>query len=502
VIQPGSKPRSFTLKPERFYAHAAGLPRLLGVAVGRQCWLYRLARALGRWSALSLAATALASASAQDVRPDYVRPAATFSTSEQETSYEGANVTAQSFFDRKYLLGDWRGERSTLEEEGVTFDFYYMDDALVNPYGGREDAGVWGRIRGTVDVDFSKVTSWEGLTFHATGLWQYGVDLSTQYNGTLVNSSSLPSAHTLRMDSYFLQQYLLHHKLAVRLGQIAAYDSYGSSEYAASFVNLALGYAHSNLNQAVTFSFNPAGVPSFEVKVLPIEHLYVKAMVESQERNPYTTDPNGFAFHLGGPVLSTEFGYLRDPKAQGSTTTMGADPFTTVGDTGKYPGVYKFGAGYNPHNFFDPLTRVSSPGNYLLYGQIAQAVYRIGNVGQDRNRGLDLIYGEDWSPADVTQYNHQIMTGGRWIGLFGRSRSKDTLALGYVWTGVGSHYRESQDLTGNRKLSHEHLVELNYMANVTPWLSFQPAAQWYVQPGGDAKRSTVFVTGFRTKITF
>jgi carbohydrate-selective porin OprB len=461
---------------------------------------YRLTGAVSIWAAFLIAA--VSSVFAQDVQPSVGHPLTTFQTNEDPKANQPESGIFQSLQQRKYLFGDWKGERSTLAEKGITFDFYYMDDALANPYGGREDAGLWGRIRGSADVDFSKLTSWQGLTFHITGLWQYGTDLSTQYTGTLVNSSSLPSAHTLRLDSYFLQQYLLHHKIAIRLGQIAAYDSYGSSEYGASFVNLALGYAHSNLNQAVTFSFNPAGVPSFEVKVLPTNHLYVKAMVESQERNPYTTDPTGFAFHLGGPVLSTEIGYLKDPRAQGQTTTMGADPFTTVGDSGNHPGVYKFGAGYNPHNFFDPLTNVSRPGNYLLYGQIAQAVYRMGDVGQDRNRGLDLIYGEDWAPGDVTQYNHQIMTGGRWVGVFGGSRSKDTLALGYVWTAVGSHYRESQDLAGNKNLTHEHLVELNYMANVTRSLSFQPVFQWYVQPGGDASRRTVFVTGFRAKLTF
>jgi hypothetical protein len=99
----------------------------------------------------------------------------------------------------------------------------------------------------------------------------------------------------------------------------------------------------------VTFSFNPAGVPSFEIKLLPTDHLYVKAMVESQERNPYITDPTGFAFHLGGPVLSTEIGYLKDPRALGQTTTMGVEPFTGDSDSGNHPGVYEFGAGYNPH---------------------------------------------------------------------------------------------------------------------------------------------------------
>ena len=427
------------------------------------------------------------SAWAQDVQPFPAHLDPSFHMNAYQTDSTNQEANGESLWQRKYLFGDWDGERSRLEEKGVKFDLYYIDDALANPYGGREGASLWGRIRGTVDVDFSKFTSWQGLTFHATSVWQYGTNLGTQYVDTIVNPSTLPSAHTLRLDSYWLEQYMLHHKMVVRLGQIAAYDSYGNSEYGESFVNLVLGYAHSNLNQAVTFAFNPAGVPSFEVRVLPTDHIYLKAMVQSEERNPYSVDTNGLAFHLGGPVLATEIGYLKDPPEHSS---------------GNYPGVYKFGAGYDPHNFFDPLTHVSSPGNYLLYGQVAQAVYRMGSVGQDANRGLDLIYGEDWSPGDVTQFNHQIMTGGRWTGVFGGSHSRDTLGVGYVWTSLGSHYRESQALAGKGKLTHEDLVEVNYLAHVTPWLTFQPVFQWYVQPGGDARRSTAFVTGFRTKITF
>jgi carbohydrate-selective porin OprB len=112
-----------------------------------------------------------------------VHPAATVGSDEHQASYEGENAIAQSLFDRKYLLGGWKGERSTVAEKGVTFDFYYMDDALANPYGGREDAGVWGRSCGSADVDFSKFTSWQGLTFH---LRAYG-------NMALTSASSTPA---------------------------------------------------------------------------------------------------------------------------------------------------------------------------------------------------------------------------------------------------------------------------------------------------------------------
>ncbi len=417
---------------------------------------------------------------------------------------DAANISESvTLWRRKYLFGDWGGRRTALEKKGLTFDFYYTDDALGNPIGGRSDFALWGRIRGSMDVDFSKFTDWQGLTFHATGLWQYGADLSKQYTFTAVDSSSLPSAHTLRLDSYFLQQYMLHHKLAFRGGQIAAYDSYGDSEYGASFINLALGYAHSNLNAAAYLSFNPAGVPAFEVKVLPTDNFYVKAMVLSEERNPYVTDTNGFDFHLGGPVLATEAGYMVDPpKAPNASYTMGVEPFITDKKTGNHLGIYRFGAGYDPHNFTDLLTNTDKAGNYVLYAQADQAVYRMGNMGSDRSRGLDLSYSEDYAPGDVTQYSHQIWVGARWIGPAGGRWAKDAIGLGYVRTAVGSHYRELMFEASGKELSSEHLVEANYLAHLTPWLLVQPVVQLYVKPAGDASREDVVVVGFRTKVTF
>ncbi len=404
---------------------------------------------------------------------------------------------------RKYLLGDWGGERTKLEKEGVSFDVYYTDDALADPYGAKFDAALWGRIRATMDVDFSKFTRDKGLTFHTTGLWQYGTDLSKQYTLTAVDSSSLPSAHTVRLDSWWFQQYFLKHKLAVRTGQIAAYNSYADSEYGASFINLALGYAHSNLNSAAYLSFNPAGVPAFELKVLPTDHFYLKTMVESGERNPYVQDPNGFTFHLGGPVFTGEVGYMHDPpKPPKSTFTMGKEPFLKKSETGNHPGVYRFGAGYDPHLFNDLLTNAPVAGNYVLYAQANQAVYRMADSGPDKNRGLDLTYSEDHAPGNVTQYSDQLWAGARWIGPAGGRWAHDMIGLGYVRTAVGSHDREMALATTGKNLTAENLVEVNYLSNVTPWLLLQPVAQWFVKPEGDGSRPDVFVIGFRTKITF
>ena len=454
-------------------------------------WLTQMTRFIGIGACI--AATSLC---AQTSNPAPPQDKLT-STSESVPGLPEGSTNGKGLWNRKHLLGDWGSERSALAEKGLKFDIYYVADSLTNPYGGPEDPAVWGRIRATADVDFSKFTNWQGLTFHINGLWQYGTDLSSQYTHTLVDSSSLPSSHTLRLGTFFLQQDLLQHRLAIRLGQMAAQDTYGNSEYGASSINQVLGYSQSNLTQAVVFAFDPASVPAFELKITPRKHAYVKAMVQSQERNPYKTDPTGVAFHFGGPVLATELGYFRDPESG----TAADNPDSTK-RKGNHTGLYRFGAGYNPHLFMDPLSQRSSPGNYLLYGQVTQAVYRRDAPDSGSNRGLDLIYGEDWSPADVAQNSQQIMAGARWNGIFGGRHGKDTASIGYVWTSVGSHYRQAQILAGRPALTFESLFETNYMANLTPWVLLQPVAQWFVRPGGDVTRGLVFVLGFRTKVTF
>jgi carbohydrate-selective porin OprB len=79
-------------------------------------------------------------------------PGPTFGQSDNATSQSSETSDPRP---RQYLFGDWGGERTSLASEGVTFDFFYVADLQANPIGGLEQTQVgWGRIRGTMDVDF------------------------------------------------------------------------------------------------------------------------------------------------------------------------------------------------------------------------------------------------------------------------------------------------------------------------------------------------------------
>jgi hypothetical protein len=50
------------------------------------------------------------------------------------------------------------------------------------------------------------------------------------------------------------------------------------------------------------------------------------------------------------------------------------------------------------------------------------------------------------------------------------------------------HSSENSIALGGPRLGAEHLVELNYKSNLTPWLLVQPVVQWFVLPGGNPTR--------------
>src|SRR5580658_10242216 len=140
--------------------------------------------------------------------------------------------TSTSWANSPYMLGDWGGERSALDRSGIVFNFISVNDLLVDT---RSDVANWSRVRGTLDIDFGKAELVQGLTFHITALWQAGGNMGT-YIGSIANPSSLVSADTARLDSWWFQQALAHNKVFIRAGQFAGLDFYGNQLDGGSYI--------------------------------------------------------------------------------------------------------------------------------------------------------------------------------------------------------------------------------------------------------------------------
>ncbi len=182
---------------------------------------------------------------------------------------------------------------------GMNFDFQYVSDSLWNLKSVQpERFASWNRIRGTVDIDFGKLTGWHDLYFHATALWQGGGNLGT-YLGLLTSPSGMSSMNTFRLDSWWIEKRWLDERITARVGQFAGQDFYGAQHYAASFIFEPMGYALGNLFTTIE-SFDPPSTPAMEVRVVPIHNFYVKSMVLAAVRSPFSQNPTGLVPQFNG----------------------------------------------------------------------------------------------------------------------------------------------------------------------------------------------------------
>ena len=431
-------------------------------------------------------------------------------------STDPAPAPETSFMKRKYLLGDWGGERTKLANKGVTFDFHYIADFLGNPTGGNTSAGAWNRVRGTVDIDFGKLAGANGLSMHVTGLWQGGVNLGGQYLGSVANPSGLVSAHTTRLDSYWLQQELFNKKLTLRAGQFAGQDFYGVQYYGRQFLMEPLDYAFGNLFSAYE-SFDPASGPAVDIKIAPIQQVYFRSAYMSGNRNPYGYNATGVPFTWkNSGVLINEFGFLVDqPTFAGNRAAHVAGANANAAPPKKkfYPGLYKLGLVNNPgrNAFAGPAAAVVSTnsyvkcygecysGDYIIYFMANQAIWR---PTEGSTRGLDATFGVDYLPTSRNKVNQEF-TGGVIFNAPIAKRADDSASVGFVISRISDVFNAYQQQTFLvPPQTSEKAFELNYLAQITPFWYVQPVVQVYASLGGYPSNGTGVVLGFRTKVTF
>jgi carbohydrate-selective porin OprB len=175
-----------------------------------------------------------------------------------ETNYAEANAAN----DRQYLFGDWFGIRHRLADRGITFNIESTTDSMGVVHGGLSDQpAAFTRIRGTLDIDFDKLTGTSHeLSFHATGLWQTGNNIGAQL-GSYANPSGLASVHVFRVDSFWLQKQFADGIVTLRAGQMAGWDFFGNQEDGGSFTIEPLNYALGNIFSATNLTYTALEFP-------------------------------------------------------------------------------------------------------------------------------------------------------------------------------------------------------------------------------------------------
>ena len=100
-----------------------------------------------------------------------------------------------SFFEQKYLTGDWWGGRSFLEEKGVNFDLRYSStyQGLIQGTGENKFA-YGGKVNALINLETDKMHLWKGGGFNVHLEYRHGAAQSN-LGGALfaVNTARFPT---------------------------------------------------------------------------------------------------------------------------------------------------------------------------------------------------------------------------------------------------------------------------------------------------------------------
>jgi porin len=453
-------------------------------------------------NAIIASTAALLSVAPSHVRADAIADEANVDT--KEIAPPEVGKVGPDFWHQQYMLGDWGGERTALEKQGVSFDFNDIGDMLTDVTGSQtHHVTYFGRFRATADIDFNKLAGFDG-EFFFSAIYQYGRNLSGDYLHVNTLTSSIAGTESLRIDQLWYQQGFFNSMMKVKLGQVAAVNEFGATDFFDILFNDELGYAPNAIFNTKQ-PFSPAGKPGIVIwgDLSPITPgLYVKAGVFTAYNNPYRPDSNGVDYY-------NDFNY-----GMSGSFELGYKEQNTI-----YNGVYKVGVNANPDvAYTNPSTGQLYHGDYNAYATVEKTVYHPPmditstdpkdmksmnhSAGVDPKKGLDLLFQFVGEPGDRNPLDYEFTMGARYTGPFS-CRPDDKVGAGLIYSNNGDAFSDAYATsTGRGNLQGETTIELDYQYNPTPWFSLQPDMQYIFDPGGDSSRSDILVLGLRTIVRF
>src|SRR5262245_18507741 len=412
-----------------------------------------------------------------------------------------------SWFRQKHLTGKWAGQRDLLASWGITPSLTYVSNILGNPVGGqRKKAAYTGNIGLDIQVDFEKLAGFTGLTFHVSGSWRSGNNLSTEAIGNIFTVSNLFGGETIRLYALYFEQSFLNDTVNVMLGRFGVGDEFLTSPLYSVFLNNAIdGNPISVPINIPTFSSASYPVAQWGLRTTfkPQPDWYVMTAVSNGDQKLARNSAHGadFSFRSHASLFAIgEIGYLHDPG----------------GRFVDFPGNYKFGGYYDSGRFSDlyrgrhgdayvvsGLPPAKKHNNYGLYVLIDQEVFRENDP--KHIQGLTPFVGMTFAPSNINTLPFFFMGGLVYTGpLPGRDR--DSAGLGFAYGPFSNELRRSQRLQQrvggltSGVQDFEMILELTYQYELTPHLILQPDMQYIIQPGGTGKIPDAFVLGVQIAV--
>jgi porin len=403
-----------------------------------------------------------------------------------------------------WLFGDWGGERTKLQNQGINFQLGYVSEVALNATGGTEteitNTDQW---TAGVTLDLNKLFGLSGATFQTTFTQRSGRNLTDDANlGTLQQVQEVfGRGQTTRLTQFWFDQSFDKGLVDWKTGRMPFGDDFAS--FSCDFMNLTFcGADPGNLVGDYIFNW-PISQWATRVKVSLGSTGYVQA--GAYDVNPRYLDRDDAllpVFFSGstGALIPVEFAW------------------TPTFAHGSLPGSYKFGVWYDTSTADDvvddingnPIALTGLPpmqhhGRYGGYINFQQQVLRTSPV--DPKQGLQVFLNAVFADDRTSTTDRQIAGGLVLTGPFD-SRPQDAIGLAAGLTHVNGRVADSEQEQNDAGLGPvpvqgtEYAFELYYTFQVTEGLLLRPNIQYVVNPGGTDDNANALILGLKTSANF
>lgn len=425
-------------------------------------------------------------------------------------SAQAQPAPGDDWLTRTTLTGDWNGARSALAAKGVRLDATWIADVMGNVAGGmRQGLGGDGELAITATLDLDTLVGWQGTQLVASLYWLQGNGLSADYVGNLLTVTNIELQPELRLGDLYLEHDSADGVWSLRLGQIGIDDDFAISPTAGLFVNSTFGWPGLGaIDLPAGGPAEPLPTPGARLRWTPNASWSVQGAVFNGNPDGDTGNTDGLDFPLDNGVLAiAEITYTHTPK----------DGLT---------GLYRFGGWYLSEGSTS-LTTASNglplsapgadaplplPGSYALYAIADQPLLKKGDATLAGFLRLAVAPQIDRNEASFYVDAGLTLTGP----LPGRPNDVAGLAFAYAKISPdladADRVRNAETGIDGPVMDYEAVLEVTYLAAVTPWLSVQPFFQYIIHPGGNVPQPdgtapteplrNATVIGVRTSVVF
>lgn len=411
--------------------------------------------------------------------------------------------------DRKWLFGDWKGERKQLEDQGYKFTAAIMSQGATNLDGGYNDSNTFknaAQLTLGANFDLNKIAGWNNTTAAIMITKRDGNALTLEQikdprSSALGNSQEIYGRGKIwRLTQAWVKKGSADHTVQFKIGRMGMSDDFNSSQ--CEFQNLLL--CGGQLGKSIgSIWYNwPVSLWGTNVKYqfAPEWTLGVGVYEVNPDNVKTQSDSDGFNLDMNnvkGATIPIEL--VWKPKLNAFDGLSGE---------------YKIGGLYSTAEANDVKTAGKvHDGKHSFWINAQQQLTQQDN---DDRRGLFMSVNAVVNDKATTTVQSTQQLSFWYKGLLD-NRPNDTIGLGFANYVVNERARDRQISTNENRgyyeydalavnyipIQHDELnVELNYTYHWSPAVMIRPNIQYIYQPAGVKEVDDAWVLGLSTRLSF